>query len=151
MVGCPPRRDWRRGHQQAAWTPTCLAVRALIVADDVHSDEMGGVSPRRVLWLKLRCDGRRVPAIVACHLRGSRQGMLPPVPVLEALTPDATFHSCGTRGPHICEVGTAEPVPSGSSETELALPGQVRPRSCPHGQARRIPPHRGRVGPGPHP
>jgi hypothetical protein len=48
--------------------PVCLVARALIMVDDVRSDEMGGVSPQRGLRLKLQCGGRRLPAIMACHI-----------------------------------------------------------------------------------
>jgi hypothetical protein len=54
------------------------------VVDNGRSDETGGLSPRRVLRLKLRRGGRRAPAIMAYHLRGSRQGVPSPVPALEA-------------------------------------------------------------------
>jgi hypothetical protein len=62
----------------------CLVARALVVVDDVRSNETGGMIPRRVLRLKLRHGGQRAPAIMACHLLGSRRGIRSPIPASEA-------------------------------------------------------------------
>jgi hypothetical protein len=69
-------RDVRLNRAGGTGSPACLV-------GDVRPNKMGGVSPRSVLRLDLRCGGRPGLAVMACPLQESCRDMSLPTPMPE--------------------------------------------------------------------